>query len=164
MPQLNPAGFIPQLFWLAVMFLLLYILMRWVAVPHVGRVIEMRRNRLEGDLGRAGELRSEAEAVLAAYQKALASARADAQATLRQATEKMAADAAEHQRRLAAELADRIAEAERRIAESKDQALTEVRGIATDVGRAMVEKLTGAAPEPAKMAAAVDSALSKRAA
>ena len=52
MPQLDPAGFVPQLFWLAVTFLVLYILMRWVAVPQVGRAIEARRERLDGDLGR----------------------------------------------------------------------------------------------------------------
>ena len=40
---------------------------------------------------------------------------------------------------------------------------TEVRGIAVDVGRSIVEKLTGAVPDAAKMAAAVDSSLSGRA-
>ena len=39
MPQLDPAGFIPQLFWLGVTFIVLYILMRWIAVPQVGHVI-----------------------------------------------------------------------------------------------------------------------------
>ena len=38
--------------------------------------------------------------------------------------------------------ADRSA-AERRIAATKEQALAEVRGIAVDVGRSVVEKLTG---------------------
>lgn len=164
MPQLNPAGFVPQLFWLGVTFILLYILMRQVAVPHVARVIEARRAQLEGDLGRAADLRSQAEGVLAAYEKALASARADAQATLRQITEKMAAEAAERQHQLAAALAAQVAGAEQRIAASKEAALADIRGIAADVGSTMVEKLTGAAPEPAKMAEAVDGALSRRAA
>ena len=164
MPQLNPAGFIPQLFWLGVTFIVLYILMRRVAVPQVGRVIEARRERLESDLGRAGELRSEAEGVLAAYEKALAMARTEAQATIRQITEKMAAEAAGRQRQLAAALADKIAEAEQRVAASKEAALADIRGIAAEVGGAMVEKLTGAAPDAARIAAAVDGALAARAA
>lgn len=164
MPQLNPAAFIPQLFWLGVTFILLYILMRQVAIPHVAHVIENRRARLEGDLGRAADCRAQAEGVLAAYEKALASARADAQATLRQISEKMAAEAAERQHRLAAELAGKIAEAERRVAESKERALADIRSIAADVGGTMVEKLTGTRPGAAEMAEAVDGALSRRAA
>ncbi|HEX5454302.1 MAG TPA: F0F1 ATP synthase subunit B' [Stellaceae bacterium] len=164
MPQLDPASFIPQLFWLGVTFIVLYILMRWIAVPQVGHVIEARRERLESDLGRAGELRSEAEGVLAAYEKALAMARTEAQATIRQITEKMAAEAAGRQRQLAAALADKIAEAEQRVAASKEAALADIRGIAAEVGGAMVEKLTGAAPDAARIAAAVDGALAARAA
>jgi F-type H+-transporting ATPase subunit b len=64
---------------------------------------------------------------------------------------------------LAATLAEQIEAAERRIAATKEQALAEVRGIAVDVGRSVVEKLTGAVPDTAKMAAAVDSRLSGRA-
>jgi F-type H+-transporting ATPase subunit b len=162
MPQLDPAGFLPQLFWLAVSFLVLYVLMKRLAVPQVGRAIEARRRQLDTDLGRAGELRNQAEAALAGYEKTLSSARAEAQATLREATARMAAEAAERQRQLADTLAQQISEAERRIAAGKDQALAEIRGIAVDVGGTVVEKLTGSAPDTARMAAAVDGALAAR--
>ncbi len=163
MPQLDISTFAPQLFWLAVIFVALYIVMKSVALPQVRRAIEARRQRREDDLGRAARMKAEAEAASAAYQKILATARAEAQATLREITERMAAEAAERQRQLAATLAGQIAEAERRIAEGKDQALAEIRGVAVDVGRAVVEKLTGSAPDAARMAAAVDSALAGRA-
>ena len=52
----------------------------------------------------------------------------------------MAAQAAERQRQLAATLAQQVAAAELRIAAGKDEALVEIRGIAVDVGRAVVEK------------------------
>jgi len=78
---------------------------------------------------------------------------------LKETSDRLAADAAERQRALAAELADRIAAAERQIAATKEQALSEVRGIAIDVGRSVVEKLTGSAPDAAGLAAAVDSRL-----
>ncbi|HLY45742.1 MAG TPA: F0F1 ATP synthase subunit B' [Stellaceae bacterium] len=159
MPQLDPAGFVPQLFWLAVIFLVLFLLMRGLAVPRVGRAIEARRQRLDGDLGRAAAMRTEAEAVLAGYETALAAARGEAQTRLRETAEQMAAAAAERQRELAATLARQVAAAESRIAAGRDQALADVRGIAADVGRAMVEKLTGATPDAAKLAAAVDAAL-----
>ena len=163
MPQLEVSTFAPQLFWLAVIFVALYIVLKSVALPQVGRAIEARRQRREDDLARATRMKAEADAANKAYQKILATARAEAQATLREVTERMAAEAGARQRELSATLAEQIAEAERRIAEGKDQALAEIRGVAVDVGRAVVEKLTGSAPDAARMTAAVDGALTERA-
>jgi F-type H+-transporting ATPase subunit b len=163
MPQLNIPDFAPQLIWLAIWFVVLYLLMAKLALPRVAATMEERRQRREGDLARAAQLKSEAEAANAAYQKTLAEARAQAQSTIKETSDRLAADAAERQRALAAALAEQIAAAEHRIAATKEQALAEVRGIAVDVGRSVVEKLTGAAPDAAKMAAAVDSSLSGRA-
>jgi F-type H+-transporting ATPase subunit b len=163
MPQLDLSTYAPQLFWLFVTFVVLYVLMKRLAVPQVGRAIEARRERLDSDLGRAGELKAEAETVLDAYQKTLSGARAEAQARLRETSERMAAEAAERQRQLAANLAQQIGEAEGRIAAAKDAALAEIRGIAVDVGRSVVEKLTGTVPDAARLSAAVDSRLAGQA-
>ncbi|HTW53966.1 MAG TPA: F0F1 ATP synthase subunit B' [Stellaceae bacterium] len=163
MPQLDATTFPAQLFWLAVTFIVLYGLMRWLALPRVERVITGRREHLNGDLARAADLKAEAEAALAAYQKTLAGARAAAQTTLRETADRLAAEAAERQQRLSATLAEQIEAAERRIAAMKEEALAEVRGIATDVGGAVVEKLTGAAADPAQLAAAVDHAAGRAA-
>lgn len=164
MPQLDAATFPSQLFWLLVTFVVLYGLMRWLAVPQVGRAIENRRRRLDSDLTRATDLKTQAEAVLAEYQATVAAARAEAQATVRQGTARLAAEAAERQRELAAVLAEQIEGAERRIAAMKQQALAEMRGIAVDVGGAVVERLTGLAPDPERLSAAVDAAAGERAA
>jgi F-type H+-transporting ATPase subunit b len=163
MPQLDISTFTPQLVWLAIWFVVLYLLMAKLALPRIARAMEARRRRREDDLARAAQLKAEADAASAAYQKTLAEARAQAQATIKETSDRLAADAAERQRALAATLAEQIEAAERRIAATKEQALAEVRGIAVDVGRSVVEKLTGAVPDAAKMAAAVDSSLSGRA-
>src|SRR5215469_9046523 len=135
MPHLAYHTFVPHLVRLAITYVILYV---------VRSAIEGRRHHLDGDLNRAAALKEEAEAMLAAYQKALADARTAAQDTLRQTSEKLAAEAAERQRQLSATLAEQVAAAESRIAASKEQALGEIRGIATEVGGAVVEKLTGA--------------------
>ena len=162
MPQLDFSTYAPQLFWLAIWFVILYLLMAKLALPRVDRVMEARRQQREGDLTRAAQLKADAEAASAAYQRALAEARVQAQATIKETSDKLAADAAERQRALAASLAEQIAEAERRIAGTKEQALAEVRGIAADVGRSVVEKLTGVAPDPAAMTAAIESSVAGR--
>jgi F-type H+-transporting ATPase subunit b len=163
MPQLDYHTFAPQLVWLAISFVVLYILMASLGLPKVKAAIEGRRHHLDSDLGRAAALKEEAEAALAAYQKTLADARAAAQDTLRQMGEKLAAEAAARQHQLAATLAEQIAAAEARIAAGKEQALADIRGIAADVGGAVVAKLTGAAPNPLAMTSAVGHALNGRA-
>jgi F-type H+-transporting ATPase subunit b len=164
MPQLDYHTFLPQLIWLAISFVVLYALMTTLALPKVKGAIEGRRHHLDRDLGRAAAAKQEAEAALAAYQKALADARATAQDTLRQTGERLAAEAAERQHQLASALASQIEAAEARIAASKQQALGQIRNVAADVGSALVEKLTGATPDVAAMSSAVNRAAGARAA
>ena len=100
MPQLEVSTFVPQLFWLAVTFGVLLLLMWKIGLPRVGGLIDARRKRIDDDLARAAQLKDEAEAALAAYQQTLASARAQAQAAVKETTDRLAAEAAERQRRL----------------------------------------------------------------
>jgi F-type H+-transporting ATPase subunit b len=162
MPQLDVSTFVPQLFWLAVTFALLLVLMTKIGLPRVGGVIEARRKRIDDDLGRAAQLKAEAEAALAAYQQTLATARAEAQAAVKETTDHLAAQAGERQRQLGETLAQEIAAAEREIAAAKQRALAEMHEIAIEVGRSVTEKVTGAAAETASLAAAVDRVLAER--
>ena len=162
MPQLEVSTFVPQLFWLAVTFVVLYLLMAKIGLPRVGGLIEARRKRIDDDLARAAQLKTEAEVTLAAYQQALAAARAQSQAAVKETTDRLAADAAERQRQLGESLAQRIAEAEREIAAAKQRALAEMHEIAVEVARSVTEKVTGAAADPASLTTAVDRALAER--
>src|SRR5947209_12422244 len=162
MPQLEVSTFVPQLVWLAITFVVLYLLMSGIGLPRVGGAIEARRRRVDDDLARAAQLKSEAEAVLAAYQQTLAKARAEAQATVKETTDRMAAEAAERQRQLSETLAGQTADAERQIAAAKQRALSEMHGIAAEVARPVTEKVMGPAAHPGNLATAVDRALAER--
>jgi len=48
MPQLDIATFAPQLVWLAISFILLYVLMAWVGLPRISKAIAARRARMLG--------------------------------------------------------------------------------------------------------------------
>ena len=150
MPQLDVSTFVPQLVWLAITFVVLYLLMAKFGLPRVNGAIEARRHRLDDDLARAAQLKAEAEAVLAAYQKTLAEARAEAQATIRETTDRFAAEAAERQRQLAEALAGRQ---RGRAADRRGKRARSCRdaGIAADVARSVTEKLTGSAADEAKL-------------
>ena len=105
MPQLHFHDFPPQLVWLAITFVILYVLMAKVALPKIGSVVEARQARITADLDRATKLKDEAQGVLAAYEKALADARANAQATIKAAAERMAKEAEAREGELAKKLA-----------------------------------------------------------
>ncbi len=162
MPQLDVSTFTPQLVWLAISFIALYLLMSRLGLPRVDAIIEARRKRLDDDLARAAAMKAEAEAVIAAYQRTLAEARAQAQAAVKQRTDQFAAEAAERQRQLAEALAEQTRAAEREIGAAKERAFTEIRNVAVDVARSVAEKLTGSAADEAKLAPAVDRAMAER--
>jgi F-type H+-transporting ATPase subunit b len=134
-PQLDVSTFAPQLVWLAISFVVLYLLMSKLGLPRVNAIIEARRKRLDDDLARASEMKAEAEAVIAAYQRTLAEARAQAQATIKERSDQFAAEAADRQRQLADALAEQTKAAEREIVAAKERAFAEIRNIAIDVAR-----------------------------
>jgi F-type H+-transporting ATPase subunit b len=92
LPQLNPHYFTPQLFWLAVTFLILLFVMSKIALPRVGDVIEERRDRIKRDLDAAFGLKAETDKALADYEKALSDARANASGIAKDTREKLAAE------------------------------------------------------------------------
>ncbi|HUK09925.1 MAG TPA: F0F1 ATP synthase subunit B' [Stellaceae bacterium] len=162
MPQLDFSTFPSQVFWLAVVFAILYLLMARVGLPTIGKILADRRARIEGDLGRAQQMKSEAEAVMGAYQRTLADARAQAQATLKETMERFGAEAAQRQREAVERLAKEVGAAEHRIAAAKAAALGDLRGMAVDLARAATERLTGLAVEDTRARAVVDRVLKER--
>jgi len=162
MPQLDFATFPPQLVWLAITFIVLYLVMARLGLPRISGILAARRGRVEGDLEKAGQMKAEAEAVIAAYERALADARGQAQITIRETLERLNAEAADRQRHFAEKLAAETAAAERRIAATKAEALANLREVAVEVTCAAAAKLTGRDIDQARAGAAVDAALRGR--
>ncbi len=163
MPQLDLSTFPTQLIWLAITFIALYLVMVTMGLPRVGGILAARKSRLEGDLEKATQAKNEAEAVIAAYEKALAEARQQAQITLRETVEALNAKSAERQRKVAEELAQETAAAERRIEDAKRKALGSLRDVAVEVTRAASEKLTGTALDAGRAGTAVDAVMREHA-
>lgn len=143
LPQLDPSGFQPQLIWLAITFIALYLLMSKVVLPRIGEVLAARQQKLEGDLARAETLKAEAEGVLAAYQKTMADARTAAQTEIQRTQAELAKVAAQREQAFGAELAKQAAEAERRIDAARQAALADLRNVAVDLTQSVTRKLVG---------------------
>jgi F-type H+-transporting ATPase subunit b len=158
-PPFQSEHFASQLFWLALAFVALYVLMAKIGLPRVAGILEARRSRVEGDLAAAEGLRAESEAALAAYEKSLADARGRAQAIANETREALLAESEASRKTLEAGLNAKLADAEGAIAKTKAAAMANVREVAVEAAGAIVERLTGAAPAAPAVAQAVDRAL-----
>ena len=143
MPQLHFADFPPQLVWLAISFVVLYLLMARVALPRISEVLETRAERIRDDLDKAAALKAEAEAAMAAYQKLRAEARAQALAMTRETSAKLAEAAAARQAELAAALTAKTKQAESQIAKAKSEATVALKSVAVEAARAAARRLVG---------------------
>lgn len=161
MPQLNFQDFAPQLFWLAVSFVLLYFLMSRVALPRVGTILEERRNRIAADLAAAAQLREETEQALADYEKALADAKASAQKIARESREEMNANIERERAAVDAQMAEKMADAEKSVTALKESALSHIGEIATETTDALIARLLSKQVERSEIQSAVKEALGK---
>ena len=158
MPQLNPLDWAPQLIWLAITFSILYLLMKRVALPKIGSVIEARASRISGDLEAADKLRRQTEEAVAAFEQALAEAKARAHGIAEDARNRLKEEVAAERAALDRELARKSEEAEARIQQAKISALKDVNAVAVETAAEIVQRLIGVAPAKPEVSAAVTAA------
>ena len=158
MPQLNPLDWAPQLIWLVITFGILYLLMKWVALPKIGSVIETRQGRIAGDLEAADKLRRETQEAIAAYEQALAEAKARAHGIAQEARNRLKDEVAAERTTLERDLSAKSAEAEAQIHQAKVSALKEVNAVASETAAEIVRRLIGIAPTKPEVSAAVAAA------
>lgn len=159
LPQMDVSTFPSQIFWLAVTFGALYLIMSRMVLPRLGAAIEERRDRIADDLDRAAESKRMAEEAEAAYNRSLADARARSQAIAAETRDEVNTEIATLQKDAEQSLAARAAAAEAKISAMKAAAAAKVREAAADTTRAIVETLIQETPSEA----AVEAALSKAA-
>ncbi len=161
LPQLNPADFAPQLFWLALTFGLLWWLMAKVALPKVGGVIEDRAQRIQRDLDEANRLKAETEKALADYEASLASARTRASGIAKDIRDKLAVEVEAERVKVDGQVAARVADAEKRITDMKTRAMGEVGQIAAETAEAIVAELQGKPAAKDEVTGAVKAVLGR---
>src|SRR5271156_3820270 len=119
-PPFESQHFPSQLLWLALTFILLYVLMSRIALPRIGSIFAERAKRISDDLAAANRFKEQSEAANAAYQKSLAEARDRAQAIAAEPREQHAPQAAATNKKLEAQLNEKLAAAEQSIAATRN--------------------------------------------
>ncbi len=159
MPQLDFTTFPSQIFWLLVALTALYFILTKLALPRIVGAIEERHDAIEDDLDRAGEFRRRAEQAEAAYDKALAEAKAKAQEIANQTRAEAKAELDKAIAKADAEIAARTAESEKRIGEIRDGAMASVEAVAAATAQAIVESFIPGETTDADARAAVSARL-----
>jgi len=162
MPQLDVTTFPTQLFWLAVIFVVLLVVMARIGLPRVRGVLDTRAAKIDGDLGAAADARGRTETLLAEYERSLAAARAEAQSTVRGMVETLSKEQARREHELMEQLAVEARSAEARIATAKRDALANVRQIAVEAAQAATARLVGNPLPAADIERAVTRVLEQR--
>ncbi|GGA56088.1 ATP synthase subunit b 2 [Pelagibacterium lentulum] len=145
-PPFDSTTFASQILWLAISFAALYFIMSKLALPRIGEILEVRRDRIEGDLAEADRLRQKTDEAIATYEAALADARGKAHTIAEQTRSEIKADLDAKRNKVETDLAKKVAAAEARISETKTEALGHVSEIATETAQAVVAQLLGKVP------------------
>lgn len=161
MPQFDGSTVATQLFWLVITFCILYFIMWKIMLPKVAEVLEARQDKIDDDLDRAAAFKSEAEEVLADYEKTLAETTAEAQGLVRQADEDAKNTAATQHAEQSVQLAEKIAAAEATIRSAQADAAKNIDNVASEVAQSAVERLIGVQVDPGSAAQAVAAAQGK---
>lgn len=163
LPQFDPRYFATQLFWLTVSLVAFFFILRNAALPKIEDALETRRRKVDDDLDKASAHREEAEAAMAAYEKALADAAEQAKAIHRQTAQEIADAATARRTALAAKLAKDTKAAEARINAAKEPALANLQDVAIEVVQEAAAKLAGLKVSASDAKKAVATAMKEKA-
>lgn len=146
MPQMDASKFPGQLFWLAITFVLTYLLMKHVALPGVEKTLETREKRISADIGGSKAKNEAAKHLMAEYEARLSKARSDAQNATRTVADESAKKAAEALNVQTAKVNADIKSADARILAEKTKAIAALDKEVVSVVGALVKSVAGISP------------------
>jgi F-type H+-transporting ATPase subunit b len=155
LPQLDFSTFPNQIFWLVITLIAIYMILSRVSLPRIAAVLAERQGAITNDIAAAEELKQKAAEAEAAYDKALADARAAAAEIAAEAKAEMQAEIDVALKKADAEIAARTAESEAHIAEIRDGAAAAISGVAKETAEAVASSL-GLDVDKGALDAAVD--------
>jgi len=143
MPQLDFSTFGNQIFWLLVTLVVIYMILSRVALPRIGAVLAERQGTITNDIAAAENLKAKAVEAEAAYNKALADARVEANRIIAETKAEIQADLDKAIAKADAQIAAKTAEGEKAIAEIRESALENVTAVTKDTAKEIVVAMGG---------------------
>ncbi len=158
MPQLDPASFPSQLFWLTVCFGTMLLVLSVLVLPRITRTLATRQGQIDADLEAAESLRADAQAALADYDEALRQARNNALALAQDMRAEIQAETDRQKAELDARLAEEAQKADAALKAARDTALAGLDAAARDVVGDVMQAVGLGAPGDNEIDAALKAA------
>ena len=158
MPQLDFSTWGNQIFWLVVTLVVIYFVLSKVALPRIAAILAERQGTITNDIAAAEDLKVKAQEAEAAYDKALADARAEAHRIVAEAKAEIQSDLDAAMAKADAEIAAKAAESEKAIAEIRAGAAEAIKEVAAETAQELVSAM-GSKADAKAVTAAVDARL-----
>lgn len=143
LPQFDVGTFPSQLFWLAVCFGVLYMLMSSMIVPRFRDTQENRRKVIASEIEAAKVAHESARHTVDELEKSLAKARAEAMDHVNEMMAEVNEESASHLLSKEKEIQRKMNRVEADIAVAREEALNAVRANATDLAATIAAKISG---------------------
>tara|TARA_B100000941_G_scaffold34450_1_gene20585 strand:- start:10 stop:489 length:480 start_codon:yes stop_codon:yes gene_type:complete len=153
MPQLDFSTFLPQIFWLFVSLTFLYIILSRYGLPRVSDVIEERKDIIAQDIDSAKKFSSETTTAIDELNLKLSEAKLVSQNLINDSFNEIREISETKRTGLIDEVNHEVREAEKEILEKKEAALTEISAISKGLAVEMLQGLSIAKIDKAKIEA-----------
>ncbi|QNT77770.1 F0F1 ATP synthase subunit B family protein [Entomobacter blattae] len=145
MPQLdikNPLVW-GQAIWVCIVFLALYLTLKYAALPKIETVLEHRKTTIKNNLEKAQNAKSQADASWSEVAKARSEAQAEAAKNVNQVMDQARKAQEQQKQDLHSRFNSELNLAEQRIQKARNKSLTSLPEVATETTAALLENLLG---------------------
>ena len=142
LPQLDITTWPTQLFWLIITFGLGYIIISKLVIPSISSVLDERSNKISSNLNKAKDAQEEAKTALSLYEASLNDARTKAATSAAKALDDAKLETAKRDAALSKKLAASAKKAEEKLSEIKNETLSSLDDLATEISQKIISDLT----------------------
>ena len=142
MPQLNPDSWIPQIFWLALTFSVLYLVIAKIALPRLSESIEQRDDHISDHIDEAKNLKNQAEKKYQEYLSLIENAKKEAKDLINKNKKKLQEEFENKKKELNTKLEVKLEEVDKEIQSFKKEAIQNIGSISSEVARELVQKIS----------------------
>lgn len=143
LPQLDPTWYASQSFWMLITFCAMFLVVWRFVMPAMRATVDTRRSRIENDIKKTEELKTEAARLLKELEQAQASVKAQTLAALATAQEEAQALTKQMETDFSRRLTAHIAERERTLNAAKEAALQDISTISGSLTDQIARKVAG---------------------
>ena len=156
MPQLDPAYWASQAFWLILVFSILYITIAKFYLPKIKKNLDNRENKIKEDLDEANNLKILSEKKQSEYEIVLENSKKEIIKILSESKIRLDGDIHNKKNTMEKEIEIEISKAQKEILELKKNSVDSINAISQEITSNIIEKISGDKLNESSIKAAVE--------